>query len=524
MINFAALPTDQPYSNNIGNEILDQMLGAYKNSLAQKDMQKQKSMQEAMQYAQPFGNEQELMQNQMKMLQSYSPPNVPEVNIPEMPSLTLPEIKANKEAEQAAALDKYLNGPQDQSQQTQPTTDTMTQKGQPVSTNPYGEIPPQPSLQPNINYNNKYAQASPNPMLMNGGQPEGVVSQAQSAQLTNQGINNQVQPSSQRAMQSANNYQPQEQSQDITGQKWAEPRWQAIDNAWLKNPQAVESKFGLKGSTKTYPNLSNGQMIEETTFPSGKKTYNVQQVTTPSNGTTVFDPTTGKPLVQMGGGGAAGQINSKQGEGVFYKTDDEGNVVLDKNTGKPIPQGTLTPLTQQERDEQGGRSMFSDIYPLVNEAQTDYSGKGSIKLFTSDVNYVEKHPDEDSPQKRRLVNFKVSENLLNPLAVKEQSTLGASGTLGMFNALQSTLGKSDIPKVFKLYESYKVPGIVNKEAGEKFLQIITDATTKANEQTPAFQKRYYNIEDQQADKQRALAKASKQISLEDPFAQYKVGQ
>jgi hypothetical protein len=288
-------------------------------------------------------------------------------------------------------------------------------------------------------------------------------------------------------------------------------------------PQMDQAKLALlnaqtqKASQPAQPSGEFYQLSQYyNSLPPGSQKDMVKQrldmLTSRGNGTTVYDPSTGNPLVELGGGGAAGNIKPKQGEGFFYKTDDQGNTVLDKTTGKPIALGTLTPYTEQERNELAGRSLMSDLQPIVNNAQSVYTGKGSIQRFTSDVNYVEKHPNEDSPQKRRLVDFKLSEKLLAPLTVKEQSTLGASQTLGAFRAIQPSLKSSDLPKFMKVYESFKVPGSVSKEAGDKFLKLLTESTSKANAEIPAFQKRYYNIEDQKSDQARALAKSANQSS------------
>lgn len=514
MMNFASLPTDTSYGNTSTNDLLNTLLGAYKNSVNQKDMQKQQAMQNAMQYSQPFGNEQDLIQNQMKMLQGYRAPEVQEAEAPSAAQME----QSTKQAQQVA-LAKYLNG-SNTDQSSQPTTSTSTDPN--MQSVPQGQMPP-------INSNAKYGQTSPNPMLMNGGQPQGQQPvQAVSPQL----------PQQQGAMQALQQGMQKPTVQQSVPQKSTQvdysnidtlpssgnEKMDQLDKLYKKDPSYVENAFGKTATIKTYPNLTNGQMIQETTWPSGRKTYDVQKVTDASNGTTVFDPTTGNPIVQMGGGGAVGQIRPKQGEGIFYKTDDNGELVLDKN-GNQIPMGTLTPYTEAERNEINGRSIMSDLQPIINNSQSYYSGKGSIERFTSDVDYVEKHPDEDSEQKRRLVDFKVSEKLVSPLAIKELATLGGSKTLGGFRTIQPSIKDSDLPDFMKIYQSFKVPASVSKEAGEKFLKIITDATNKAVDQTPAFQKRYYNIEDQKADKARALAKATKNSSSseKDPFAQYKVG-
>ena len=526
-MNFASLPTDQSYGNvpSTNSTIADILLGAYKNNLTQKEMQKQKAAQDAQQYAQPFGNEQDLMQQQMKMLQGYRPPEVQNEAGPSAAEME----QYNKQA-QAEALSKYMNSGNEE-QSTQPTTTTTDTA--PVATDPNIQSTPLGQMPP-INTNAKYGQTTPNPMLMDGGEAPGQQPvQAVSPQLPQQqgpmqalqqGIQ---QPVQQQPIQQQGRPQqkPQVDYSNIdTLPSSGNAKMDALDKAWLQNPAAVENQFGLSGSRKTIPNLANGQMIEQTTLPSGRSLYNVQKITDASNGVTVFDQNTGQPLVQMGGSGNVARSQFpplEKGEGYYYKTDNQGQPVVDSK-GQYIPEGKLVPLTQEDRDENAGRYMMNKIYPKVNTIQSNYWGKGSYDKYKSDVDYVSEHPEEDSAQRRRLVDLETAKKLITPLGVKEQATLKASGTLGMFRVLNSSLTSTDIPDIAKKYAEFKLPSSVMAEAGNNFLDIITNTTQEANDQIPAYRRAAFDSSDKKSESLKNAAKNSSS-SEKDPFAQYKVG-
>lgn len=270
---------------------------------------------------------------------------------------------------------------------------------------------------------------------------------------------------------------------------------QRADQMWLSNDPGARQflkEQGYEGSTKSYQ--YQGQVIDETTLPSGRKTYSVTRVTDPQEGTTVYDPSTGNPLVTLGGGG--GMLNlpkPKAGEGYYYKTDDNGQVVLD-NLGKPIPEGILRPYEPKEREETVGREMFSTLYPKVNDIQSYYSGKGSIEKYMADVKAVEENPEKNSEARERLIQLEEASKLIAPLSAKEIATLDASNTYGTFKVLSSKLQGTDLPKFFtNTYASFKVPSFVKKEAGDRFLDDLTQATNSANAKIGAYKKLPFNV-------------------------------
>ncbi len=291
---------------------------------------------------------------------------------------------------------------------------------------------------------------------------------------------------------------------------------QRADQIWASNEPGAR-KFlkeqGYEGSTKSYQ--YQGQVIDETTLPSGRKTYSVTRVAQPQEGTTVYDPSTGNPIVTLGGsGGMLGLPKPKAGEGYYYKTDENGKFALDNN-GNPIPEGVLKPYTEKEREELTGRVMFSQLYPKVNEIQSYYSGKGSYEKYLNDVKAVEQDPENNSEARERLIQLEESKKLLSPLTAKEIATLNASNTYGMYRALVSQLQSTDLPKFLNTYASFKVPSYVKKEAGERFLDDISQATKTANSRVPAYQKMPFDVDKSSDKKSDALIAASNNKNSSD---------
>lgn len=209
--------------------------------------------------------------------------------------------------------------------------------------------------------------------------------------------------------------------------------------------------------------------------------------TTQSQGEVIYD-SNGNPIVQRGG--VAGMPALSRGQSYYYKTDDKGMPVLDEK-GEKIPEGILVPTTEKEAEEDKGRYMMSYLQPGMNKILSHYSGKGSNERFMSDVNAA---ASGDEEAKARLIDLATAEKLVTPLTVKEQKTLGASGTLGMFKALQNSMAKSDIYPALKTLSTYKLPSDVYEKAGDNWLNLITKSTEEANNRVPAFRKRPFNVE------------------------------
>ncbi len=213
----------------------------------------------------------------------------------------------------------------------------------------------------------------------------------------------------------------------------------------------------------------------------------LEKDSTRAPGTTVYGEN-GNPLVQIGGG-QAGLPPLPRGQSYYYKSDDQGNAVLDQQ-GNKIPEGRMEPYTPAQMEEEEGRYIFSKIYPKVNDINSYYSGKGSWERFNSDLENV----NDDKNARQRMVDYATAAKLMSPLTVKEQATLKASGTLGMFKALQSSMNSSDIPEALKQYSKFELPADIMKEAGDNMMGMITSATKEANDSTPAYKKYPFNVE------------------------------
>lgn len=206
----------------------------------------------------------------------------------------------------------------------------------------------------------------------------------------------------------------------------------------------------------------------------------------PKGGITVYD-SEGNPSVQIGGN-AISPTKLKTGEREYYKTNEEtGEPILDKS-GNKIPEGILTPTTPEQELEITGRNIFNEIYPKVNNIASYYSGKDSWSKFKSDLDNI----NTDSEAKARIVDYYTAQKLLPALTVKEQATLKASNTLGMFRGLMDKMNSSDIPKALESYAGFVMPSDIMQQSGDNMSKILTDVTSNAAKNVPAYQKRPFN--------------------------------
>ena len=211
----------------------------------------------------------------------------------------------------------------------------------------------------------------------------------------------------------------------------------------------------------------------------------IKKKTSQSNGVTVFDPNNpNAPLVQIGGGSEAGiskQAPLPTGWQYSYTTDE---------SGKKVPDAILVPPDANRINELQGRSIFQEVYPIVNNIASYYSGKDSWTKFKSDLDNINTDPEA----KNRIVDYYTAMKLLPALTVKEQATLKASGTLGMFKALEKKMNSSDIPKALEGYAGFTMPADVMKLAGDNMMNILTTSTENAAKVIPAYERRPLNLE------------------------------
>lgn len=234
----------------------------------------------------------------------------------------------------------------------------------------------------------------------------------------------------------------------------------ALLNAQAQQAQQPKQPSGeYYGLLQYYNSLPPGQEKDMTK-------QRLDMLTSRGNGTTVFGEN-GQPLVQIGGnsaqGGAVQPGKLSTGEMPYFKTDDR---------GKPIQEGVMRPLTPQELTENRGRYIFNDLYPKLNESLSYYSGKDSWTKFLKDVNTMDKNPEA----RKHVIDYFTAQKTLPAVIAKEQQTLGASNTLGQFNALKKTMDSSDISKGLKTYAGFKMPPDVMNEAGKNLTTLLNQAT------------------------------------------------
>lgn len=186
------------------------------------------------------------------------------------------------------------------------------------------------------------------------------------------------------------------------------------------------------------------------------------------------------------------------GQSYYYKQDEQGNYVRDEE-GNKIPEGVRVPLTEEEKKEAEGRYVFKETYPIVNKISSYYSGSEGNSRFLSDLNNVNTDPEAY----KRMSDYALAMKLLNPLTAKEQQTLKASNTLGQFRILQKGLSSSNVLPVLSLYSKYRLPASIQEESGDRLVKMLTDVTEKANKNVQYFNKRPFELKNEEPSKSSA---------------------
>ncbi len=170
----------------------------------------------------------------------------------------------------------------------------------------------------------------------------------------------------------------------------------------------------------------------------------------------------------------------KSGERWLY--DDKGEKI-----------GKESPLTVAQKDEISGRAFFNEVFPVFNDAQSYYSGQGSIGKLINDV----KKYNSDPTSQQRVDDFLLSIKLLAPLTTKESSTIRTGKQKNVIESLQKSLKSSDIPaSVEKIAVKYGLPSDAVRKAGQRFSDIVNAATEKGEKSVPAYMQTFFNPEEQ----------------------------
>lgn len=253
-------------------------------------------------------------------------------------------------------------------------------------------------------------------------------------------------------------------------------------------------------------------MAERNATPEGspeRQAYDdfIKKKTSQSNGVTVFDPNNpNSPLVQIGGGSEAGVSKTGSlpaGWQYSYATDEKGN---------KVPDAVLVPPDANRINELQGRSIFQEVYPAVNNIASYYSGKDSWTKFKSDLDNINTDPEA----KNRIVDYYTAMKLLPALTVKEQATLKASGTLGMFKALEKKMNSSDIPKALESYAGFTMPADVMQLSGNNMMNILTKSTENAAKVIPAYERRPLNLEASGDKEKKELQSSGEMVKVKAP--------
>lgn len=172
----------------------------------------------------------------------------------------------------------------------------------------------------------------------------------------------------------------------------------------------------------------------------------------------------------------------KPGERWF--TDEQSGDVL----GKEIP------LTATERQEHTGRGFFNYVFPHISQGLSEFSGKGSIRKLQDAASRY----NTDPAAKRLIDDYYLGKKLLTAGVVKEAATLGSGKQKSTYQQLKESLNSSDVPeKIGSLIKQFGLTSEINKNADQRFQQILNEATEAGHRSVPAFQKQYFHPEKMQ---------------------------
>lgn len=148
-------------------------------------------------------------------------------------------------------------------------------------------------------------------------------------------------------------------------------------------------------------------------------------------------------------------------------------------------------LTEKERNREIGRSFFNELYPVVYNGSSPFSGAGSIRKLEDAASKY----NSDPAARKLFDDFLLSQKALTATTVNEAATLDSGKTNQTYRQLRESLGSSDIPPMInKLINQYKIPAEAQLKASIRFQKLINDAQNKANKMTPATRKLYFDPE------------------------------
>jgi hypothetical protein len=162
---------------------------------------------------------------------------------------------------------------------------------------------------------------------------------------------------------------------------------------------------------------------------------------------------------------------------------------FDQQTGVPL--GKEIPLTAKEREAEEGNIIFNELYPLVYNGASPFSGEGSIRrLENAAANYK-----TDPAAKKLFDDFMLADKALAATVVNEASTLKAGKTNNTYRMLKESLEAQDIPRVLKkLIKQYQIPASGSLRASMRYQEALSNARKKARKGTTATQRLFYNPE------------------------------
>lgn len=164
----------------------------------------------------------------------------------------------------------------------------------------------------------------------------------------------------------------------------------------------------------------------------------------------------------------------------------------DEQSGEVL--GKEIPLTATERQEHTGRGFFNYVFPHISQGLSEFSGKGSIRKLQDAASRYNADPEA----KRLIDDYYLGKKLLTAGVVKEASTLASGKQKSTYQQLKESLNSSDVPdKIGSLIKQFGLTSEVNKNADQRFQQILNEATEAGHRAVPAFQKQYFHPEKMQ---------------------------
>ncbi len=171
-----------------------------------------------------------------------------------------------------------------------------------------------------------------------------------------------------------------------------------------------------------------------------------------------------------------------------------GDVAIhDSETGEEI--GFSKQLTKDQQMQEENRVKFDEIYPLVFNGASVFSGPGAtLKLEQAAREY------KINPKARKLIDdFLIAEKALTNTTVTEAARFGSGKQNQVFNRYRESLQAEDVPKKLKKWiKEYGIPAEANLKAGQRWQKILDEVDNKAKRLVPARRNYYYDPEKQYA--------------------------